>query len=240
MAGRGVPPSRLVWALLLSALLSTGAVAAEPEPQPAGEVSVFSDQLAFAIDAPGPELASRGYFGGGSLSGLYPTDDPGHVVVVTPPGDALVGRNLDLSLASLPILTWTWRRLPPDMGWSETLTEDAPMRLIVGFKGGAEATAGPAKKSALPAYDRALVVTWANDPWESGAADRRGAVGRFIAHGGPADGQWWVEAVNLADVHARLWPDIGVATVHIAWVAVAVRKGDGRSLGEIAGVALAP
>lgn len=240
MAGRRAALSGLAMATLLALAappLSSSAMAADAPP-PEGSIAVFSDQMAFAIDAPGPELLAHGYFGGGSLSGLYPAAEPGHVVLVTPPGDALVGRHLDQPIGSLPILTWSWRRLPLDIGWPETLTDDAPMRLIIGFGTPAAAADQSAGRGRLPPCDRALVITWSDHPWESGAADRHGSVGRFIAHGGPADGQWWEESVNLADVHGRLWPDISLGNVRVAWVAVAVRQGSGRSIGEIAGVSL--
>jgi hypothetical protein len=237
-------------------LASLGVIFAGPRPSVAadgsapsaapGEVSVFSDQVAHAIDSPTPAQQARGFFGGGSISGLFPTDQPGHVMLVTPPGDALVGRHLDLALAGLPFLTWSWRRLLPDSGPVETLASDAPMRIVVGFTGGGTRQASepaptqPPDGLQLPPFERALVVIWSNQAWESGTADRRGSVGRFVAHGGAGDGQWWEQTVDLADLHARLWPETKQADVRVAWIAVAVRQSDGRSLGEIAGVALAP
>lgn len=210
------------------------ALAAEPG------LSLFSDQLAFAIDAPAPDQQARGFFGGGTLSGLYPTETPGRMLLVTPPGNALTGRHLDIGLLRLPVLTWTWRRLPLDMGQAENLTADAPMRLIVGFDGGDRARVPDSQSVLLPAYQRALVITWSNYAWESGASDRHGAVARFVAHGGTDDYDWWSETVDLADLHGRLWPAIPLDAVRIAWVAAGVRASNGRSRGEIGGVTLAP
>ena len=223
--------------LLLSVLgcLATATVSAAETGQ-----SVFSDQVAFAIEAPGPEQRSRGFFGGGSLSGLYPTETPGRILLVTPPGNALTGRRLDVAIESLPVLSWTWRRLPLDMGPAEAFTNDAPMRLIVGFEGGDAARSLPDRSGSLPPCQRALVITWSNHAWESGASDRKGAVARFIAHGGEEDRQWWSEDLDLAGLHGRLWPSIPLAEVRIAWVAAAVRASAGRSRGEIGGIALAP
>lgn len=225
-------------------LMLLGAAVAHPaQAADGGELSVFSDQMAFAIEAPGPDQLAHGYFGGGSISGLFPTEEPGHVLLVTPPGDAVVGRRLDQKLSDLPFLTWNWRRRPPDMGPPETLTDDAPMRLIVGFDGGASLRpplAKPRRDAELPPSDRALVVVWSNHPWEAGAADRDGPWGRFIAHGGEADDQWWQQSVDLVDLHSRLWPEIPVGEVRVAWIAVGVRRTEGRSLGEIAGITLAP
>ncbi len=245
--GRWWQPASYVTQVALAVLLSAGlAQAEEPAAGAAGSVSVFSDQVAFAIDAPAPEQKARGYFGGGSISGLYPTEEPGHLLMVTPPGDAVVGRRFDLPLANMQFLTWDWRRLPIDIGQRETLTNDAPMRLIIGFIGG---TDGPSLQAPppsggvaneLPPFDRALVVTWSDDPWESGTAARHGGFGHFVAHGGPPDGQWWQQSVDLAELHSRLWPGLPLSEVRIAWVAVGVRRSSGRSIGEVAGIALAP
>ncbi|HIJ64086.1 MAG TPA: DUF3047 domain-containing protein, partial [Rhodospirillaceae bacterium] len=199
-------------------------------------LSVFSDQVAFAIEAPGPEQRSHGFFGGGSLSGLYPSETPGRILLVTPPGNALTGRRLDVPVERLPLLSWTWRRLPLDMGPPEAFTTDAPMRLVIGFEGGDAARPLRDQDNSLPPCQRALVIIWSNDAWESGASDRKGPVARFIAHGGVDDRQWWSEEVDLAGLHGRLWPSVPLAEVRIAWVAAAVRASAGRSLGEIAGI----
>ncbi len=238
------PPFLLAAAAVLAS--ASVACAADDAAGQAGSVSVFSDQVAYAIDAPAPDQQARGFFGGGSISGLYPAKEPGHMLMVTPPGNAVVGRKLDLPLASLPFLTWDWRRLPIDMGQPETMTHDAPMRLIVGFVGGSD---GPTLQAPppeigltkeLPPCDRAVVVTWSDAPWESGTAARRDGFGHFVAHGGPADGQWWQQSVDLAALHSRLWPGLRLAEVRIAWVAVGVRRSSGRSIGEVAGISLAP
>jgi len=236
MAKRG-----LALGLALAIAASGRLSAAEP-----GALEVFGDQLALAIDAPASVQQAQGFFGGGTISGLYPTYSFDHMLLVTPPGNAVVGRQLERPLAERPLLGWDWRRLPPDSGPVETLTDDAPMRLIIGFSGGRSVAPLPSvdqpehRARALPPYDRALVVTWSNHAWDSGVVDRRGQFARFIAHGGPADGSWWRQSVDLAELHQRVWPQIDPAEVRVAWVAVGLRKTDGRSLGEIAGLTLKP
>jgi hypothetical protein len=238
--------SRSITAALLLFLGAATAHAADPAQLP---VAIFGDQVAFAIEAPGPAKLDQGFFGGGSISGFYPTIDTGHILLVTPPGDAVLGRRLDQPLASRRFLTWSWRRLPLDTGQPDNLTDDAPMRLIVGFSGrGSAAPAlqppsqgGPHASPDLPPYDHAVVVVWSDYPWENGAADRHGPLARFIAHGGGGDsGQWWEEAVDLASLHSRLWPEAEIGEVRISWIAVGLRRAEGRSRGEVAGIALAP
>ena len=238
-----MPPRNIAAGLLLF-LGAAIAHAAEPGEAPSLALPIFADQVAFAIDAPGPSKLERGFFGGGSISGIYPTITAGHMLLVTPPGDAVLGRRLNQPLSARRVLTWTWRRLPLDTGQPDNLTDDAPMRLIVGFSGGGVrpvSANAPLASIDLPPYDRAVVLVWSNYPWENGAADRNGPLARFIAHGGGGDsGEWWEESVDLASLHARLWPGADIADVRIAWVAVGLRRADGSSRGEVAGIALAP
>lgn len=241
-------PGRLPWRAVPAALPLLFLAAVLGRAGAETPLPLFSDRLAWAIDAPALDQHRAGFFGGGSLSGLYAGEQPGRLLMVTPPGNALLGRWVNRPLAGLPRLNWSWRRFDPGDGQPETLADDSPMRIIIGFAGGA-GTASPSPAGAaalpfhtafLPPFDRAVVVVWSNARWESGAADRQGMVARFIAHGGPADGAWWQESLDLAGLHARLWPDISGPDLRIAWVAVGVRPSDGRTAGEVAGLALSP
>jgi len=237
---------RSIAAGLLLFLGAVAAHAADPGDAPLAPVAVFGDQVAFAIDAPGPSKLERGFFGGGSISGIYPTIDAGHMLLVTPPGDAVMGRRLNQPLSARHTLNWSWRRLPLDTVQPDNLTDDAPMRLIVGFYGGGgvqpvSSTGEPHSSIDLPPFDHAVVLVWSDYSWENGAADLHGKLARFIAHGGGGDsGEWWEETVDLASLHARLWPEVDITDVRIAWIAVGLRRAEGRSRGEVAGIALAP
>lgn len=238
MTGRGLVLASAAGALVtsLAGVIALGGCTAPPSTVSAPRIDILGKDVVFALDAPPLQRLAAGFFNH-SLTGLTPGGDgPGVLHAVTPPGNALLGRRLDAPLAATPYLVWNWRILPPRVAPAAPPSSSHPLQLVIGFAGGSW---GPAPYNPdLPPFQRALVIAWAYPEWEAGATEQRGAYARTVAHGGPPDGAWWEDILDLAELHSRFWPDIETRDVRISFVAVATRKSWENTEAEIAGLAL--
>lgn len=232
MTGAAFLAQRVGGTAAIFMLAACGSTAPPPAPAPGAALALLDRPALYALHAPPALRLASGYFDRG-IVGIEDGGD-GVLHVATPPGNALFGRRFGLPLTAFPILHWTWRTAGPVAGAS--LADDAAMRLVIGFSGGAPFALGSI--SALPPHDRALLVVWSKDEWEAGVADRRGPYARYVAHGGGIGGEWWKQSLNLAELHGQLWPSVPLARVTLEFVAVATRGTHESWTGDVAGISL--
>jgi hypothetical protein len=147
------------------------------------------------------------------------------------PGGALMGRRVDAGLAATPFLRWSWYLEPAIFGGGAGTGEERGLRVVVFFKSGER----PWTEN-WSSWLRAAPAEW--DRWAEisfggfGAAraeagqQRKSAAddaGRRLALREPRTGQageWHVEAIDLAELHRRFWPNEDPSKVRITMIAV--------------------
>lgn len=180
------------------------------------------------FDTPG------GWFLWGEDDALLPIAGGGAPVIrLTQTGDGVtVGRLVDLPLTQMPILYWRWR-----LYWQTAdHFSDAPVRIVVGFHGGAETELR--ETDGLPEHQRAVMLVWSRAKSAAGRWDVRGAYGRQVVNSGESFADWKINVISLAELHSRLWPDIAPEDVNLAFVAVNNRAGNERLMADISGLVL--
>ena len=153
----------------------------------------------------------------------------------------LLARRIEAPLFMTPYLSWSWNVEHHGDGLH-------PVRLIVGFDGGASLSAGGSPRAssdtALPSYDRSFAIAWAD------SALRRGSVVKpeasspraplYIARGGRENaGAWWLETIDLQRIYRELWPGDDSARVRVVFIGLAVAPQTGTtSAAHISGIRL--
>ena len=139
----------------------------------------------------------------------------------------LAARRIRANVLATPYLSWRWRLQPGT--W-----EYHPVRLIVGFAGGSTETVeqGTLAKlfpgTSLPTYDRVMSLLWAPSALVRGTLigieteDQILREAHYTVRGGPENvGVWWNEAVDLATLYRRSWPDDQINQSRVAFIGVA-------------------
>ncbi|MFO1189219.1 MAG: hypothetical protein U1E97_06445 [Alphaproteobacteria bacterium] len=164
-------------------------------------------------------------------------DDDGVLAlhVASGAGGSAIGRRLDSPLLALPYLNWGWRRGP------DNPADAVPIRVRVGFNGAdvfeRVAPTPPWLASlarALPPADRYVDLVWHSGSITPGLWIETGGVpGLVMRNASTARESWQIEAVDLATIHARLWPNARRGETTVAWVFVMVAPGTRSSLAEL-------
>ena len=112
---------------------------------------------------------------------------------------SLLGRNVDVALASHPFLEWGWLvEEPIESEISEKLKEgdDHPARLFVSFVDQND-------------KEQHLEIIWANREFKAGEYKIIGDFYHYVANGGDATliGQWFDERLDLREIYRHIWGD---------------------------------
>ena len=189
---------------------------------------------------PTPDLVAAGLPGDWHSEGRA---GPGQVRVVdldgvpalrlVPGGEGFIMvRRIESPLFMTPYLSWSWNIEHHGDGLH-------PVRLIVGFHGGARDAPGeslfrPPAGGTLPSHGRSFAIAWADSALRRGSvvksedATRRAPL--YIARGGRENaGAWWLETVDLHRIHRVLWPGDDPAGVRVAFIGLAVTSWAGES-----------
>ena len=146
----------------------------------------------------------------------------------------IVARRLEAALIMSPYLSWSWNVENHGEGLH-------PVRLIVGFHGGAQGSASSDRVarswlgSALPAHDRSFAIAWADSALRRGSVVKtEGTEGPraplYIARGGRENANiWWLETVDLERIYRELWPRDESARAHVVFVGLAVTSAPGEN-----------
>lgn len=171
------------------------------------------------------------------------------------PGGALMGRRVDAGLAATPYLRWSWYLEPTMFGGGAGSGQERGLRVVVFFRSNerpwtenwsAWIWAAPAEwdrwaEISFGGFGAARAETAQQRKWVGDDAGRR------IVLREPRTGQageWHTEAIDLAELHRRLWPDQDPSQVRITMIAVggfsgAVPSGLPASIGYVSEVFLA-
>ena len=147
--------------------------------------------------------------------------------------DLMVVRRIRAVLLAAPYLNWAWNLAPHDGA-------DHPVRLVVGFRGGA----GNRPRGAvapLPSHDRLLALTWSASALRRGdlTAGKEGGPSRYASRGGRENvGAWWAETVDLAEIYARAWPDDDLGRVALAFIGAWAPGGRRPAVAYVSGMVL--
>jgi len=247
-------PGTLVPSALVSGVLGLGAlvlavsscVAPKPvipdQPSPEGRLTVMGSQQSFNLDAPPADWIVSG---GGGLKGhdrdaisTVTRDGVRALELKSGPQRVIAVRRVDAMMLATPFLSWAWRLSNHGAGIH-------PVRLIVGFNGGApQGTALDSQGDGLPPHDRALALVWGD------TALRRGALSLpptnkpleaplYTVRGGRENTRkWWVENVDLSDLYAKAWPNDNRKRTHITFIGLAAAPTHNVVRGQISGILL--
>ena len=232
--------------LALSSCAASTKVIPPDQPSPEGRLAVMGPDRSFNLDAPPTDWIISGgdaHSGGGvvgkssSLSTVMRDGVPAlelksgseHIIAV---------RRVNAMLLATPFLSWSWHLSNHGEGIH-------PMRLIVGFHGGAPAdTQLGSQGDDLPPHDRALSLVWGD------TALRRGSLSLPPAHkpfeapiytvrgGRENTRKWWLEHVDLSDLYAKAWPNDNRRRARITFIGLASAPTRTVVRGRISGILL--
>ncbi len=222
-------PCALLFAgIFIPFLLAGCSVSVRPhQPTPAGRLAVMGPTLAFSLDAlshdwiivNGAEAKARH----SSAPSLSVVDRDGIPALNIKSGAhmSLIARRVDAMLLATPFLSWSWNVSPYGPGIH-------PVRLIVGFQGGADKKTGVEVLSGgLPGHDRALALVWGDSALKRGTfslppAERPLEAPLYTVRGGRENTRhWWLETVDLESLYTRAWPRDDLRRVHITFIGIA-------------------
>lgn len=148
--------------------------------------------------------------------------------VMNSPAGFVVARRTKAMLLATPFLTWAWNMEPHGSGFH-------PSRVVVGFSNSAQKSGDWGKSASrpgsdLPPHDRALAFTWGDTALQRGTLTKPSAKERaapiYTVRGGRENaGSWWLEAVDLSGLYARVWPGEEQGNVQVVFIGVASAGG---------------
>ena len=147
-------------------------------------------------------------------------------------------RRVDAMLLATPYLSWSWHLSDHGSGIH-------PVRLVVGFQGGAASGAETEPLGGgLPNHDRALALVWGDTMLRRGTlslppADRPTQAPLYTVRGGRENTRrWWLETVDLSEFYAKAWPGDDFRHVRITFIGIAAAPHTPAVRGRVAGILL--
>ncbi len=151
-------------------------------------------------------------------------------------------RRIDSSLIVTPYLSWSW-----NMGSYESGMH--PVRLIVGFHGGAPDSRNIGGQvlrwlgTDLPPHDRAMSFAWGDSALQRGSLtdveQEKPSVPRYVVRGGREHGgTWWLETLDMAQLYNRAWPGDTPSRAKIVFIGIASEAGRPPSEANFSGILL--
>lgn len=171
----------------------------------------------------------------GTATALVRDDDGVTALHVTAGAEgAAIGRRLDTPLLAMPYLSWGWMR-------SVGNRPDTALRIRVGITGGdvrQRPTGGPAWLVALmdevPRAERYVDLVWQSGSRAVGTWSESGGIPGLVLRTSPGSGSGWhVETVDLAAIHAQLWPRSPSGQVAVTSVFMIVEPRESASIAEL-------
>jgi len=143
-------------------------------------------------------------------------------------------RKTKATLLSNPFLSWEWY-LRPFLGHYH------PVKLTIGFRSSQNGSGGwvSGLGGSLPSHDRLLTIAWAETPQLSGSLRKHGnSAFYFIGGGEQGINRWRQDAVDLASLYQRTWPEDDPTLTQIAFIGIAVKGGMTATRGHITNLLL--
>jgi len=240
--------SRLV---LMGAMVLTLTACAQPispnRPAPEGQLAVMGSGLNFALDAPprdwiiATDAANRGPTPASTPLSTVVIDGVSALEMRSGPVRSLAVRRVDAMLLATPYLSWAWHV-------SDHGTGIHPVRLVVGFMGGAPDSAQVevmgGDGGGLPEHDRALTLVWGDTALRRGTlslppAERPLEAPIYTVRGGRENTRkWWQDTVDLSDLYAQAWPEDSRRIARITFIGVAAAPRVPAVRGRVSGILL--
>lgn len=212
-------------------------------PAPEGQLAVMGPGPRFSLDAPPKDwIISIGHESSstGTPKPLSTVTLQGVPAVELESTDAvtIAARQVDAMMLATPFLSWSWNLSDHGQGVH-------PMRIVVGFQGGAGAdgTVDPLGGE-LPTHDRALALIWGDTMLRRGTlslpgADQPTQAPLYTVRGGRENTrQWWLETVDLSQLYAQAWPGDDFKSVHITFIGIAAAPRTPAVRGRVSGILL--
>ncbi len=209
------------------------------QPSPEGHLAIMGPEPGFRLDAP-PEdwiISGGGAERTDSLT-LVNRDGMPAVELKSGAERIIAVRRVDAMMLATPFLSWTWHLTNHGPGIH-------PVRLVVGFHGGAPEDAETAKQgNGLPEHDRAIALVWGDTALRRGALslpppDRPYETPIYTVRGGRENTRtWWQEAVDLSELYAKAWPGDDRRRTRISFIGLAAAPTPTVVRGRLSGILL--
>jgi len=228
-----------LWAVLV---LVVGACAAPTvpadQPGPEGRLTVLAPARAIDLNAPAKDWIISGATPPGRALSSVIYDGVPALEFKSGPGRVIAVRQVNAMMLATPFLGWSWNL-------SDAGPAIHPLRLVIGFQGGAPAgTALGGAGRNLPDHDRALALVWGDTALRRGSLslpppDKPFQTPLYTVRGGRENTRkWWNEAVDLADLYARAWPNDVRKRVRITFIGIATAPTQTVVRGRVARISL--
>lgn len=240
-------PHRLRTLAALSAGLLSVMACSTPEtrpsmpnqPSPEGRLAIMGPSQSFNLDAPPEDWI---VVGGGpdaptAIAKVTRNGIPA-VEIKSGPEHVIAVRKVEAMMLATPFLSWNWHLTNHGDGIH-------PVRLVVGFQGGApEGVVPETQGSGLPPHDRALALVWGDTALRRGTmslppAERPNEAPIYTVRGGRENTRkWWFEAVDLSALYAKAWPNDNRRRTRITFIGLAAAPTETAVRGRISGILL--
>lgn len=237
------PMSFFRYALLGLCTWTLGACSNTPPPPsmpgPEGQLTIMGNGTALNLDAPPRDwIISGGGEDRASAITSVNRDGVAALEIRSGPERVIVVRQVDAMLLATPFLSWTWNLSNHGAGIH-------PVRLVVGFKGGApEDSETTNQGDGLPEHDRAIVLAWGDTALKRGTLslpppERPFEAPVYTVRGGRENTRrWWNDAVDLSDLYTKAWPNDNSRHARIAFIGLAAAPSTKPVRGRISNILL--
>lgn len=226
-------------ALSLAACAQTPRTVVPSQPGPEGHLTIMTPGQRLNLDAPPADwIISGGEDDGIPSIATVTQDGVAALEIKSGPHRVIAVRQVNAMMLATPFLSWSWNLSNHGAGIH-------PVRLVVGFYGGAPAdTKTGGQGNNIPPHDRALALVWGDTALKRGALslpppDRPLEVPVYTLRGGRENTRkWWFETVDLSNLYAKAWPLDDFRHVRITFVGLAAAPTETIVRGRISGISL--
>jgi len=213
------------------------------QPSPEGRLAVMGPDRNFNLDAPPADWIifrdanTEDAKTSGAISSVIVEGVPA-LEIKSGPKRIIAVRTVNAMMLATPFLSWSWHLSNHGEGIH-------PVRLIVGFHGGAPEDAALGNQGGdLPPHDRALALVWGDTALRRGTLslptpDHPHQAPIYTVRGGRENTRkWWLETVDLAELYAKAWPNDNHRRVRITFIGLAAAPTPTTVHGRVSGILL--
>lgn len=209
------------------------------QPSPEGHLTIMGSASSFNLDAPPADwIVSGGEKGAPSAIANVTRDGLLALELKSGPKHVIAVRRTNAMMLATPFLSWKWHLSNHRAGIH-------PVRLVVGFQGGApEDVETGSQGRNLPPHDRAIALIWGDTALRRGSLslpplERPYETPLYTVRGGRENTRkWWSEAIDLSDLYTKAWPDDQRRNVRITFIGLAAAPTQKTVRGRISGILL--
>ena len=216
----------------------------DPEPSPDGRLAIMGGGINFDLNAPPKDwvivTSDKNMSPNTIFSPLTNVTQDGipALEIRTGPVQSIALRRVNAMLMATPYLSWAWHLSDHGQGIH-------PVRIVIGFKGGApKGTPSKGKNGGLPDHDRALALVWGDSALRRGTLtvpppERPFEAAIYTVRGGRENTRkWWRDTVDLSELYKRAWPHDERRTIRITFIGIAAAPHMPAIRGRVSGIEL--